>query len=59
MAALNADLATEQGSTFVLEFKLFTDELEVVPLLTSSINQVGTLEYSLDKYRMRMKVKKS
>jgi hypothetical protein len=59
MAALNADLAIEQGTTFVLEFKLYNDQLEIVPLLTSAINNEGSVEYSMSNYRMRMKIKKS
>lgn len=59
MAALNADLTVEQGSTFVLEFQVFNDLLDAVSLLTSSVNDDGTLTYSLDKYRARMKIKKS
>lgn len=59
MAALNADLTIEQGSTFVLEFQVFDDLLDPVSLLSSSINDSGTRIYALDKYRARMKIKKS
>lgn len=59
MPAINNDLSMEQGSTFVLEFQVFTDQLEPLSMLTSSINQFGTLVYSLDDYRARMKIKKS
>lgn len=59
MASLNTDLTIEQGTTFVLEFQLFNDDLEVVSLLDEGINASGSVEYSLDKYRMRMKIKKS
>jgi len=59
MPALNNDLSLEQGSTFVLEFQVFTDDLQPLSILNSSINEFGTLVYSLDDYRARMKIKKS
>lgn len=59
MAALNTDLTIEQGSTFVLEFQVFDDLLDSVSFLSSSTDDLGTTVYSLDKYRARMKIKKS
>lgn len=57
--ALQTDLALEQGSTFVLEFQVFDDQLEPLDLLDSDINEFGTKIYSLDEYRVRMKIRKS
>lgn len=59
MPALNNDLSIEQGSTFVLEFQVFTEDLQPLSLLNSSINDFGSTVYSLDDYRVRMKIKKS
>lgn len=59
MPALNNDLSIEQGSTFVLEFQVFTEDLQPLSLLNSSINDFGRTVYSLDDYRVRMKIKKS
>lgn len=59
MPAINKDLSLEQGSTFVLEFQVFTDELEPLSMLNSTTNEFGTKIYSLDDYRVRMKIKKS
>jgi hypothetical protein len=59
MPALHTDLSVEQGSTFVLEFQVFTDELQPLSLLTSEINAFGTLVYSIDDYNVRMKIRKS
>ena len=59
MPALNTDLSVEQGSTFVLEFQVFNDELQPLSLLTSEINAFGTLVYSIDDYNVRMKIRKS
>ena len=59
MAALSIDLNAEQGSTFVLEFQVFDDLLTPIQMLEQSINASGTTEYSLDAYRMRMKIRKS
>lgn len=57
--ALQTDLSVEQGSTFVLEFQVFNDELQPLDFLNNSINQFGTTVYSLDDYRLRMKIRKS
>jgi hypothetical protein len=59
MPSLNTDLSVEQGSTFVLEFQVFNDELQPLSLLTPSTNEFGTLIYSLDDYSVRMKIRKS
>ena len=59
MPALNNDFSIEQGSTFVLEFQVFTEDLQPLSLLNSSINDFGRTVYSLDDYRVRMKIKKS
>ena len=59
MPALHTDLSVEQGSTFVLEFQVFTEDLQPLSLLNSSINDFGRTVYSLDDYRVRMKIKKS
>jgi hypothetical protein len=59
MASLNIDLVGEQGSTFVLEFQIFDDLLNPIQLLSSRINSFGSTEYFLNKYRVRMKIKKS
>lgn len=57
--ALQTDLSLEQGSTFVLEFQVFDDELQPLDFLNSDINEFGTRVYSLDDYRLRMKIRKS
>lgn len=57
--SLQTDLSLEQGSTFVLEFQVFDDELQPLNMLTDSINASGTKIYSLDDYRVRMKIRKS
>lgn len=57
--SLQTDLSLEQGSTFVLEFQVFNDELEPLNLLTSYTDEFGSTEYSLDDYRVRMKIRKS
>lgn len=56
---LQTDLSLEQGSTFVLEFQIFNDQLEPLDALNSEIGNNGAIEYSLDDYTMRMKIKKS
>jgi hypothetical protein len=58
MASLNADYSIEQGSTFVLEFQIFDEELQPVNLLASTSDISGTT-YSLDSYRMRMKIRRT
>ena len=57
--SLQVDLSLEQGSTFVLEFQVFDDELQPLDMLNSAIGGTGSLVYSLDKHTMRMKIKKS
>lgn len=57
--ALQTDLSLEQGSTFVLEFQVFDDELQALNFLTSQANEFGTTTYSLDDHRVRMKIRKS
>lgn len=57
--ANNVDFFIEQGSTFVLDFQVFDDQLAPIPLLSESTNDLGSKEYSLDKYTMRMKMRKS
>jgi hypothetical protein len=57
--SLQTDLALEQGSTFVLEFQVFNDELQPVNFLAEDLNASGTKVYSLDDYRVRMKIRKS
>jgi hypothetical protein len=59
MAALSIDLTAEQGSTFVLEFQVFDDLLTPIQMLSSSIDENGTLQYALDNYRLRMKIRRS
>lgn len=59
MPALHTDLSVEQGSTFVLEFQVFDEELQALSLLTSEINEFGTPMYSIDDYNVRMKIRKS
>lgn len=59
MAALNTDISLEQGSTFVLEFQVFTDDLVPLNLLTPTENEFGTLVYGFDDFRARMRIKKS
>jgi hypothetical protein len=59
MPSLNTDLSIEQGSTFVLEFQVFNDLLEVVNLLDVAINEQGNREYSINEFNARMKIKKS
>lgn len=59
MASMNVDFFIEQGSTFVLDFQVFDDDLVPVPLLDEAINDSGSKEYSLSDYRMRMKIKKT
>jgi hypothetical protein len=54
MASLNADYRIEQGSTFVLEFQVFDDDLLPVDMLSYD----GTT-YSLGDYRLRMKIKRT
>jgi hypothetical protein len=43
----------------VLEFQVFDDELQPFDFLNSDINEFGTRVYSLDDYRLRMKIRKS
>ena len=59
MPSLSTDLSVEQGSTFVLEFQVFDEELNPLEFLSSSINQFGTKVYSLSDYRARMKIRRS
>jgi hypothetical protein len=54
MASLNADYVIEQGSTIVIEFQVYDEDLNPVSLLNYSS---GT--YSLSSYRFRSKVRKS
>lgn len=57
--AMQTDLSLQQGSTFVLEFQIFNDQLEPLDILNSSINSDGVIQYSLDNHTMRMNIKKS
>lgn len=57
MASLDADYILEQGSTFVLEFQVFDEDLVPVPLLSQTI--VGGNTYALSSYRFRMKLRKT
>jgi hypothetical protein len=59
MAALNIDFSVEQGSTFVLDFQVFDDLLSPVELLSSAINQSGSVEYSFNQYRLKTRLKRS
>lgn len=59
MPALNIDLALEQGSTFVLEFQVFDDELNPLELLESYVDENGTTKYQFTDFSARMKIKKS
>lgn len=59
MAALATDLSIEQGSTFVLEFQVFDEDLNAVNFLQASVNEFGTVVYSLTDYAARMKIRKS
>lgn len=54
MASLNADYRLDEGSTFVIEFKVFDDELQPLPLTTL----VGAT-HALGDYRFRMKVRRT
>lgn len=54
MASLNTDYVIEQGSTIVIEFQVFDEDLNPVSLLNDSS---GT--YSFSSYRFRSKVRKS
>ena len=59
MSALHTDLDIEQGSTFVLEFQIFDDQLTAVDLLTVSYDETGTKTYNIEDFSARMKIKKS
>ena len=54
MPSMNVDYRIEQGSTFVLEFQVFDDELVPLDFLTYN----GSI-YSLGPYRMRMKIRRT
>ncbi len=53
MASMNADYHLDQGSTFVLEFKVYDDDLQPIPL-ANLIGGTGST-YELGDYRFRMK----
>lgn len=59
MAALSMDLEMEQGSTFVLEFQVFDDQLDALPLITPYIAADGSTQYESTNFSARMKIKKS
>jgi hypothetical protein len=54
MPSMNVDYRIEQGSTFVLEFQVFDDEL--VPL---NLLEYDGSTYSLGPYRMRMRIRRT
>lgn len=54
MASLNADYHLDQGSTFVLEFKVYDDDMQPVPL-TELVGGSGG-SHALTDYRFSMKV---
>ena len=55
MASLNADYVIEQGSTIVIEFQVYDEELSPISLL----NYHPGNTYSLASYRFRSRVRKS
>lgn len=55
MASLNADYVIEQGSTIVIEFQVYDEDLKPVSLLNYHAGDT----YSFSSYRFRSKVRKS
>jgi hypothetical protein len=59
MAALSMDLEMEQGSTFVLDFQVFDDQLDPLAVITPYIATDGSTQYESTNYSARMKIKRS